>query len=78
MLLCSYRVIFFLKYWGKKDIKIIIDKDKNLHKIIFLTLFIIMRKRQRGQMGEGQRERIPSRLCAVSAEPYMGLDVYEA
>ena len=27
------------------------------------------------QMGEGWRERIPSRLCAVSVEPEVGLSL---
>ena len=33
-----------------------------------------MRKQGRGREREGGRERIPSRPCAVSAEPDVGLE----
>ena len=43
--------------------------------MIFLSLFIL-RETERERVGEGQRERrtqrIPSRLCTVSADPNRG------
>ena len=30
-------------------------------------------ERERAQVGEGRRERIPSRLCTISTEPNAGL-----
>ena len=33
------------------------------------------REREREQAGEGQRDRLPSRLCTVSAEPNTGLEL---
>ena len=38
------------------------------HAFLFLSLFIL-----RVSVEEGQRERTPGRLCAVSAEPDAGL-----
>ena len=45
------------------------------HSIFFKHLFIL-RETAHMQVEEGQREgeRIPSRLCIVSAEPDIGLD----
>ena len=44
------------------------------HLFFFLFKFIYLFLREREQAGEGQRERIPSRLCTVSTEPNMGLE----
>ena len=42
--------------------------------IIFLDLFILReRESGRGAERERERQRIPSRLCTVSAEPSVGL-----
>ena len=46
--------------------------------ILFLSLFIEReRERERERRGEAERrrQRIPNRLCAVSAEPDAGLDL---
>ena len=48
------------------------------HKVFPFFMFILFILRDRAQAGEGQtgREREnPSRLCAVSAEPEVGLDL---
>ena len=46
--------------------------------VLFFLMFLFI-LRERVSAGEGQRERgrerIPSRLCAVSAEPDAGLDL---
>ena len=45
---------------------------------IFFFEFIFEREREQAQVGEGQierRQRIPSRVCAVSAEPDVGLEL---
>ena len=45
-------------------------------KYVFNVYLLILKKRQReSRGGEGQRERIPSRLHTVSAEPNMGLNL---
>ena len=45
---------------------------------VFLVYLFILRERDRkygrGRERQRERERIPSRLCAVSAEPDVGLD----
>ena len=52
--------------------------DKNGHQVffLFLSLFVWERQRQHewGRGRERRRERIPSRLYAVSAEPDVGLE----
>ena len=47
-----------------------------LHSFCLLVCLFIFRERERESgAGEGQRERIPSRFCAVSAEPTVGLEL---
>ena len=46
--------------------------------ILFVSLFIFEREVSRGGAGreeEGERERIPSRLCTVSVKPNVGLEL---
>ena len=50
---------------------ILAPKERNLS--LFFKLFIYLEK-ERARAGEGQRERVPSRLHTVSAEPDAGLD----
>ena len=41
----------------------------------FLLFILRMSKHEQRGDGKKKRERIPSRLCAFSAEPDMGLDL---
>ena len=41
----------------------------------FLKYLCILREREQGRGRESGRERIPSRLCAVSANPIVGLNL---
>ena len=43
-------------------------------KTFFLSLYIL-RERAGEEQREGERERIPSRLCTGSVEPDMGLEL---
>ena len=42
---------------------------------ILLSLFILREERERERMSQGEAERSPSRLHAVSTEPNSGLDL---
>ena len=65
MYVCMYVYIYIYKYiWTYISLYI------NIHiYIIFLSLCIWERERA----GEGQRERVPSRLHTVGMEPHVGL-----
>ena len=46
--------------------------------LFFFFKFIYLRERERAQTGWGRerrRDRIPSRLCTVSTEPDLGLEL---
>ena len=55
-----------------------INRAKVRIKNFLINLFIFEREREHASSGEDRekgRERIPSRLCAVSTEPDTGLDL---
>ena len=54
------------------------EKDASQHVTIFLSLFIYFERQRQRKWGRGRErgtKRIPSRLCAVRAEPDVGLDL---
>ena len=67
--LCPFSLTFIhFLHWKRMRIKI--------HFSLFFKFYLfILREREREQAGEGQRERIPSRLCTVSIKPKAGLDL---
>ena len=66
---------FGFRYIGMNKV----SKNKHYQIILFFLSLFILRERERAhKWGRGRkkgRERIPSKPCAVSTEPNMGLDL---
>ena len=59
-------------YLGLRNIEL--DKAELMFYHLFFKFIYFERERGGGRQKERRRERIPRRLCAVSAEPNSGLD----